>query len=125
MRKRVIILGVVLLLLAGIIGWQVVACYVANSELQSDMKDLAVQYRFRIGMTSLPTEEELRDSVIAKAKEHGIQLKPQQVTVHETVDGKDLSISIAADYEARINLLVFSFPLHFTPSRSYSGRFIE
>ena len=120
-----IILGLVLLLLAGIIGWQVVACYVANSELQSDMKDLAVQNRFRIGMTSLPTEDELRDSVIANAKEYGIELKPQQVTVHETVSGKDLSISIAADYKAHVSLLLFSFPLHFTPSSSFSGRFID
>jgi hypothetical protein len=117
----VIILGLVLLLLAGITGWQVAACHVANSELQSDMKDLAVQNRFRIGMTSLPTEEELRDSVIAKAKDYGIQLEPQQVTVHETVSGEDLSISLAADYEAHVNLLVCSFPLHFTPSSSHNA----
>ena len=78
MRNRAIILGLVLAL-AGIIGWQVGACYVANSELQSDMQDLAVQNPFRIGLAPPPTEEGLRDSVIAKAKDHGIQLQPQQL----------------------------------------------
>lgn len=105
-------------------GWQSAACHLANSELQSDMKDLAVQSAFRIGLAPVATEEELRDSVIAKARDHGIQLESQQVTVQRTLTQKVLSISLAADYEARVNLLVFSFNLHFTPSSSHTGEVI-
>ena len=123
MRNRAIILGLILAL-AGIIGWQVGACYVANSELQSDMQDLAVQNPFRIGLAPAPTEEGLRDSVIARAKDHGIQLQPQQVAVQYTFTPDVLSVSLAADYEARVNLLVYSFTLHFTPSGSHSGKVI-
>lgn len=79
MKKRIVILGLVLLALAGIIGWQVGACYLANSELQNEMQDLAVQNPFRIGLAPAATEDELRNSVIAKAKDLGIHLEPEQV----------------------------------------------
>jgi hypothetical protein len=124
MKKCIVILGLVLLALAGVIGWQVAACYVANSELRSDMQDLAVQGPFRIGLAPAPTEEGLRDSVISKAKDHGIQLQPQQVAVQYTFTPDVLSISLAADYEAHVNLLVYSFTLHFSPSGSHSGKVI-
>ncbi len=123
MRNRAIILGLILAL-AGIIGWQVGACYVANSELQSDMQDLAVQNPFRIGLAPAPTEEGLRDSVITKAKDHGIQLQPRQVAVQYTFTPDVLSVSLAADYEAPVNLLVYSFTLHFVPSGAHSGKVI-
>ena len=123
MRKQAITLGVlVVLAVASVIGWQVAACYVANSELQGDMTDLAAQNAYRIGLAPLPSEEELRDSVVAKAKDHGIELDPRQVTVQRTIDDDNvLSVSLAADYEARVNLLVYSFALHFTPTSSHSA----
>ena len=123
MRNRAIILGLILAL-AGIVGWQAGACYVANSELQSDMQDLAVQNPFRIGLAPAPTEEGLRDSVIAKAKDHGIQLQPQQVAVQYTFTPDELSVSLAADYEAPVDLLVCSLTLHFTPRGAHSGKVI-
>lgn len=124
MSNRAIVLGLALLALAGISGWQVAACYLANSELRSDMQDLAVQNPFRIGLAPAPTEEGLRDSVIARAKDHGIQLRPQQVSVQCTLTPDVLSISLAADYETRVNLLVYSFTLHFSPSGSHRGKVI-
>jgi hypothetical protein len=67
MRNYIVIAGlIVLLLLASSIGWQIVSCHVANSELQSDLNDLAVQNAFRIGLAPLPTEEDLRNSVLAR-----------------------------------------------------------
>jgi len=122
MRKQAITLGVlVVLAVASVIGWQVAACYVANSELQGDMTDLAAQNAYRIGLAPLPSEEELRDSVVAKAKDHGIDLDPRQVTVQRTIDDNVLAVSLAADYDARVNLLVYSFALHFTPTSSHSA----
>jgi hypothetical protein len=126
MRKSAIILGLVVpVLLAGIIGWQVAACYLANSELQSDMRDLAAQNSFRVGLAPPPTEESLRASVIASAKDHGIELDPQQLTVQCTFDPDALSISLTADYDAQVNLLVSSFTLHFAPSSSHSTKVVR
>jgi len=126
MKKNAIVLGLLVLVsLAGIIGWQVGACFLANSELQSDMRDLAVQNSFRIGLAPPPTEESLRASVIASAKEHGIELDPRQVTVQCSFDPDALSISLAAEYDAQVNLLVSSFRIHFTPSSSYSAKVVH
>src|SRR5580704_539001 len=113
MKNLVIILGSVLISLGGFAGWQFVSCYVADSELQGDMQDLAVQSPFRIGLSEVATEEQLRDAVITKAKDHGIQLGPEQVTVQRTFTPAALSVSLAADYEARVNLLIESFNIHF------------
>ena len=88
------------------------------------MKDLAVQNSFRIGLAPLATEEELRDSVIARARDHGIELESQQVTVQRTRTPDVLSISLAADYETHVDLLVHSYTLHFTASISHSGKVI-
>jgi hypothetical protein len=124
MKKAGIIFGLAVALLAGIVAWQIATCYVANSELQSDMKDLAVQNGARIGLNPANTEAELRDIIIAQAKEHGILLEPQQVTVQRTYTPDVLSVSLATDYEARVNLLAYSFTFHFTPSSSYSAKVI-
>jgi hypothetical protein len=124
MRKAAVILGLAVLFLAAFAVWQITACYVANSELQSDMRDLAVQNGARIGLASFSTEEELRSAVVASAKEHGIQLAPEQVTVQRTLTPGMLEISLSANYEARVTLLGFSFTIHFTPSRSYRGEIV-
>lgn len=124
MKKAAVILGLTVLLLAAFAAWQITACYVANSELRSDMKDLAVQNGARIGLFTFSTEEELRSAVVTRAKEHGIHLAPEQVTVQRTLTPGMLAISLAADYEARVNLLGFSFTIHFTPSYSHSGEIV-
>lgn len=126
MKKRAIVLALlVLLALAGMIGWQVGACYLANSEFQSDMRDLAVQNSFRSGMAPPPTEESLRESVLKSAKDHGIELDPQQVTVECSLTPDELTVSLTADYEVQLNLLGYSLPLHFTPSSYHSAKVVK
>lgn len=139
MKKLVRLLGLSALLLGAIAGWQIAACYIANAELQSDMPDLAVQNAARIGVKSFDSEEELRTAVIASAKEHGIPLAPEQVTVRRVVTAGVvtpglptpdsmkpgmLDISLAADYQARVSVLGFTFPIHLTPSGSHRGEVV-
>lgn len=124
MRNAFVTLGLAVLLLAAFAAWQVSACYVANAELQSDMKDLAVQNGARAGLVPFDTEEELRSAVIARAKEHGIRLAPEQVTIQRTLTPTMLEISLAADYEAKVNLFAFSFTIHFAPSGSHDGEIV-
>jgi hypothetical protein len=124
MRKTLIILGFALLVLTAFAAWQVAACYVANAELQSDMNDLAVQNSARIGLSQIDNEEELRDAVVSRAKDDGIQLEREQVTVQRTLTSKMLGIALKADYAARVNLLFFSFIIRFAPSSSHSGEIV-
>jgi hypothetical protein len=116
MGKAKLILGLGILCLAVVAGWRSASCEIANLELQTDMRDIAAQVASRIGLEPPNSDEELRNAVIHKAEEHDIELDPAQVTVRRTGSGKTLAIYLAADYQARVNLLLYSFSLHFTPS---------
>lgn len=116
MRQLGIIVLVALLAPAILVGWRVGACELANIELQEDMKDLASQLGSRIGYVAQKSEEELRASVIGDAATHGIDLKPDQVTVRRTGSGKSSTVYLAADYSVSFNIPLFPFTLHFTPS---------
>jgi hypothetical protein len=114
--KAKILLGLAVLGLAIAVGWQIASREIANLELQADMRDIAAQVASRIGLEAPNSDEDLRNAVIHKAEELDIQLDPGEVTVQRTGSGKTLAIYLAADYKARVNLLVYSFTLHFTPS---------
>jgi hypothetical protein len=116
MGKAKLILGLAILGLAVVAGWQIASCEIANLELQADMRDIAAQGGPRIGLEAPSSDEDLRNAVVHKAEEHDIQLEQAQVTVQRTGSGKTLAIYLAADYKARVNLLLYSFSLHFTPS---------
>jgi hypothetical protein len=116
MGKAKLISGLAIMGLAVFAGWQIASCEIANLELQTDMRDISAQVGSRIGLEAPNSDEDLRDAVIHKAKEHDIQLEPAQVTVQHTGSAKTLAIYLAADYKARVNLLLYSFTLHFTPS---------
>jgi hypothetical protein len=116
MGKAKLILGLAIGGLAVVAGWQIAACEIANLELQTDMRDISAQVASRIGLEAPNSDEDLRNAVIHKASEHGIPLQPAEVTVQQTGSGKTLAIYLAADYKARVSLLLYSFTLHFTPS---------
>ena len=116
MRKAALILGLAVLAVVVVAGWRIGSCVVANLELQGDLRDLAAQVGTRIGLDAESTEEELRIVVVRKAQQHDIQLDPGQVTVIRTGTGESSVVYLAADYKVRVNLLGYSFALHFTPS---------
>jgi hypothetical protein len=97
-------------------GWQIGACELANIELKDDMQDMASQFGVRIGLSSVPTDTELRDMILRKAEKYEIPLSPDQVTVVRTGSGAAASIYLAADYTVPITLPHLSFTMHFTPS---------
>ena len=76
-KKAGFILGFVLIAIVAIAGWQIAASYVANSELQTDITDLAAQPAAQIGLASMNSEDEFSKIVIDKAKDYGIRLQPK------------------------------------------------
>ncbi len=116
MGKAKLILGLAVLALAGVEGWRIAWCELANFELHEDMQDLAAQIGSRIGLSPPSTDEDFRSAVIRKAEEHEIHLEPEQVTVQRTGTDEAPIIYLAADYKVRVKLLGFSFTFHFTPS---------
>jgi hypothetical protein len=79
-RKVTVIVGVIAVRLVAPLGWQVVSSEIANSELQEDLRDLASQNAARLALSPANTDEDFRNAIVPKAREHGIQLKPDQIT---------------------------------------------
>ena|SRR5271154_1684736 len=116
MKQLAIILGLVVLALVVTVGWQVASCELADHQLQEDLHDLASQGGVRIGFVAPSSDDDFRNAIIAKAKAYGISLEPNQITVQRDPDQSAAPVYLAADYSARVNLFVYSFTLHFTPS---------
>ena len=120
MRKPKIVVALAILVTAIAAGWQIVSCELANQELQSDLKDLSAQVSARIGLDAQRSDVEFREAVIRRARGHDIELRPEQVTVKRTDIGVGTggapTVYLEVNYRARVNLLVYSFTLHFNPS---------
>jgi hypothetical protein len=114
--KVKLILGLSVLALAVLTGWQIASCELVNLEFHEELRDLAAQGGAHIGLGSFRTDEELRDAVIREAKRHDIQLEPEQVTVERAGTPQDPKIDLEADYKIRVRLPGVSFTLHFHPS---------
>lgn len=114
MKNIAIATALLLLGLAVYAGYQFGGAYLSNMELASDLKDLSSLTGVRIGFVDPRTPDQIRDRVIAKAAEDGIQLAPEQVNVERTGEGKDGSIYLSTAYDARVNLFGYSWEIHFT-----------
>lgn len=121
MRSVKIILLMAVVLLLGSAAWQFGASKVANMNLQEEMRDMASQAGSHIGVVTPLSDDELTRSIILKAKDQGIELQPDQVTVRRTSAGQSSTLYIAADYTVPVNLLLFSFSLRFTPTSERNG----
>jgi hypothetical protein len=115
MRTLKFALGLAVLALVSIAGWQIGACEVANIRLRDDIQDLATQSGVRIGLTTAKSDDDFRNAVLGKARQYDIELAPDQVTVQRTGTSVTGTISIGADYTVPIHLPGFSFTLRFTP----------
>jgi len=121
MRRLKIIVGLTILVLVMMAGWQIGACEIANMNLQEDIRDMASQAGAHVGVVVPRSDEDVGRDVIRKAKEHGIELQLDQVTVRRTNSGETSTLYVAADYTVPVKLVLFSFNLHFTPSSDKKG----
>jgi hypothetical protein len=83
---------------------------------QDELQDSAAQLGWRTGVAPPNSDDELRKIVISKAARHEIQLDPRQVTVRHSGTGEYTTWYIAVDYTVPVDLLVYSYRLHFNPT---------
>jgi hypothetical protein len=102
--------------------WQILVPEVTNMIFQDEVHDSAAQMGYRTGVAPLNSDEEIRNLVIRKAAKHDIELDPKQVTVQRNGVGEYTTWYVAVDYTAKVDLLVYSFKLHFNPT-SKGGMF--
>jgi hypothetical protein len=90
------------------IGVKTIPPYVNNFELQDHIQQLSIHLAVR----SRPvTADEVRDEVLTFANDHGIPLEAGNVQVAVASH-----VSINLDYQVPVDLKVYTFMLHFTPS---------
>jgi hypothetical protein len=117
---------VLLVAIVGLVGAVVVAAcqvgsvYLANIELESDLKDLSSLTGTRIGLVDPRSTEQIRDQAIEHAAQHGIPLEPEQVNVERNGEGKDGTISISTEYDTNMNVFGVRWTIHFTAASSRS-----
>lgn len=116
--KSKYILGIAVLVLAGIAGWQLASCEIANLELQEDLRDIAAQLGPRVGYDALSSDDDIRKAVIRKASNYDIDLAPEQITLQHTGFGKETGLYLAVDYKVVVKIPWYSFTMHFTPSNA-------
>ena len=79
-----------------------------NYELQDHIRQLSIQASAR---TRPVTADEIRDEVVAFARDHDLPVTSDDVKVTITN-----SVSIRVDYIVPVDLKVYTLNLHFTPS---------
>jgi hypothetical protein len=113
---------IVLVIALGVAAWRISEPEVTNIIFQDELKDSAAQLGWHTGVTPPNSDEDLRNIVIRKAAKHDIALVPKQVTVKHSGTGAYTTWFIAVDYAVSVNLLAYSFDLHFNPT-SKGGKF--
>jgi divalent metal cation (Fe/Co/Zn/Cd) transporter len=103
-------------------GWQILQPEITNLFFQDELHDSAAQPAFRTGMAAPLSDDELRLAVIRRAERHDIVLDPKQITIRRSGSGENVTTYIEVNYSVPVNLIVYSFQLHFSPS-STGARF--
>ena len=116
------VFGIAIVVAVIMAGWQILEPEITNIVFQDELRDTAAQLGWHTGVSGLNSDEELRNIVIRKAAKHEIALNPKQVTVRRSGTGEYTVWYIAVDYTVPVNLLVYSYALHFKPT-SAGGRF--
>jgi hypothetical protein len=107
------------LVIAGVfVGlFQVAPPMLANYSFQDDLRTVAMMDSANFQKT----DEDVRNDVLKKAKEHDLPIEAKQVTVQRLNTPGLTAVYVAADYSVAINLPGYSFDMHFNPSSGNKG----
>jgi hypothetical protein len=106
-----VIVGFLAILLVVLGLFQVGPPIMANYGFQDDLKNIAM---IDSG-NQQKTDDDVRNDVVRKAKEHDLPIDSKQVTVQRLNSPGIAAVYVAADYSVPINLPGYSFDMHFTP----------
>ena len=92
--------------------FQVVPPLMANYNFQDDLRQVAMMD----GAAFQKTEDDVRNDVMRKVKDHDLPIDPKQVTVQRINTPGLSAVYVAADYSVTVNLPGYSFDMHFNPT---------
>ena len=97
--------------------FQVAPPVMANYSFQDDLRQVAM-----MDATAFQkTDDDVRNDVLKKAKEHDLPIEAKQVTVQRIGSVGMPAVYVAADYSVTISLPGYSFDMHFSPSSANKG----
>ncbi|MBI3668821.1 MAG: DUF4845 domain-containing protein [Acidobacteria bacterium] len=89
-------------------GFKVVPIYFANYQLQDKMQTEA-----RFAVVNRRTDEELRKIIFKEIQDQNIPARREDIKILENTQR---AVRIQVDYTVPVDLKVYQFDLHFTPS---------
>jgi len=97
--------------------FQVAPPIMANYNFQDDLKTIALMD----GINSQKTDEDVRNDVMRKAREHELPIEAKQVKVQRLNTPGLAAVYVAVDYEVTISLPGYSFDMRFNPNSGNKG----
>ena len=97
--------------------FQVATPMLANYSFADDLKTDAMMDSPNLQKT----DDDVRNDVVRKAKEHDLPIEPKQITVQRINTPGLSAVYVAADYSVTINLPGYSFDMHFDPNSGNKG----
>lgn len=126
MKKRARVIGLLIFIIVVAAGWQIASAEISSIEFRDDLRYIAAQNAANIGVATPKTDDQVREDVVASAAEYGIHLQPDQIQLQRITIAHYLSnttrFNLAVSYTRRVNLLLYSFDLHFNQQARNSIR---
>jgi hypothetical protein len=92
--------------------FQIAPPLMANYSFQDDLKTEAMV----AGANISRTDDEIRNDILRKAKEHDLPIEAKQVSVQHISTPGIAAVYVEADYTVPVNLPGYSFEMHFNPN---------
>ena len=117
MQTIKLIIGLLAIVAVVLALFQIAPPIMVNYSFQDDLKTIVLLD----GTSPQKTDEDIRNDVLRKAKEHELPIEGKQVKVQRLNMPGLGGVYVAADYEVTINLPGYSFDMHFTPNSGTKG----
>jgi hypothetical protein len=106
------LVGFLAVILVVVALFQVAPPLMANYSFQDDLRQVAMMD----GAAYQKTDDDVRNDVMRKVREHDLPIEPKQVTVQRILTPGLAAVYVAADYTVTVNLPGYSFDMHFNPT---------
>ncbi|MCU1299921.1 MAG: hypothetical protein JWQ87_205 [Candidatus Sulfotelmatobacter sp.] len=97
--------------------FQVAPPIMSNYSFQDDLKTVALMD----GTSLTKTDDDIRNDVLRRAKEHDLPISDKQVTVQRINTPGIAAVYLAADYTVTINFPGYAFDMRFNPNSGNKG----
>jgi uncharacterized membrane protein len=116
--KAIIVTAIILFAIYSAV--KIVPAYVKEYQLQDKMQEQA-----RFGVVNRYPEEKIREIIFKEVQDQGLEdrIKREDIKIVSNAGGSTGVVKIAIDYTVPVDLLVYRFDLHFTPSSENKALF--